>query len=132
MMRAGQDAADPQVALWRFQNLRRVQLRRGPLDEAAANMRKAARLTAKIPAWMNVLFGSALLGKCHVLQGRLDSARVVIGEALLIMQVKKLRSAFDQVEAPTALATINLAIDLGAARSFQPIKSLSRRSNRLP
>jgi len=50
MMRAGQDAADPQVALWRFQNLRRVQLRRGPLDEAAANMRKAARLTAKIPA----------------------------------------------------------------------------------
>jgi tetratricopeptide (TPR) repeat protein len=110
LVRAGQDAADPQVASWGFQNLGYPGLARGPLDEVAANLRKGQALAAKIPAWQNLVYEIALLSKCLVLQGKLDDALAAVGKALEIIKVEELRSEFDRVEALTALAQVNLAL----------------------
>jgi class 3 adenylate cyclase/tetratricopeptide (TPR) repeat protein len=110
LVRAGQGAADPQVASWGFQNLGYPGLARGPLDETAANLRKGRDLAVKIPAWQNLVYEIALLSKCLVLQGKLDDAVAAVGEALHIIKVEALRSDFDQVEALTALAMVNLAL----------------------
>ncbi len=110
LVRLGQDAADPQVAAWGFQDLGRQELARGPLNEAVANLRVAEGLAAKIPAWGTLVIARALLGKCYVLQGKLGDSLAVIREALHIIKFKKLHSAFDQVEVLTALATVNLEL----------------------
>jgi tetratricopeptide (TPR) repeat protein len=110
LVRAGEDAAEPQVASWGYQNLGYPGLAGGPLDEAVASLRKGQALAAKIPAWQNLVYEIALLGKCHVLQGKLDDARAVVGEALRIIKAEKLSLPFDQVEVLTALATVNLAL----------------------
>ena len=110
LVRAGQDAADPQVASWGLQNLAYPGLARGPLDEVAANLRKGRTMAAKIPAWQNLVYQHVLLGKCYALQGKLDDGLGVLGEALHIIKVEKMRSAFDQVEFLTGLALVNLAI----------------------
>jgi class 3 adenylate cyclase/tetratricopeptide (TPR) repeat protein len=110
LVRAGQDAAEPQVASWGYQNLGYPGLAGGPLDEAIASLRKGQALAAKIPAWQNLVYEMALLAKCHVLQGKLDDARAVLGEAFRIIKAEKLSLPFDQVEVLTALATVNLAL----------------------
>ena len=110
LVRAGQDAADPQVASWGLQNVAYPGLARGPLDEVAANLRKGRTLAAKIPAWQNLVYQHVLLGKCYALQGKLDDCLAVLGEALHIIQIEKMRSSFDQVEFFTGLALVNLAL----------------------
>ena len=110
LVRAGQDAADPQVTSWGLQNLAYPGLARGPLDEVAANLRRGASLAAKIPAWQNLVYQYALLGKCCVLQGKLDECRAALGDALHVLEVEKMNSAFRQIEYLTAVAMLNLAL----------------------
>jgi tetratricopeptide (TPR) repeat protein len=110
LVRAGQDAADPQLTSWGFQVRGYVALAAGPLDDAVARLREGAELASKIPAWDNFLYQKSLLGKCLVLQGKLDEARVALREAQRVMQVERLRRPFDQVEVLTAVATCSLAL----------------------
>lgn len=109
MVRAGLDAADPQVACWGYQNLAYSMLVCGPLDEAETTLDKGLALARKIPSWQNMVYLLALRGKCHVLQGELDEAGVLLDEALQILKTENLNSAFDQAEALTAVATLGLA-----------------------
>ncbi|MFZ2649310.1 MAG: adenylate/guanylate cyclase domain-containing protein [Burkholderiaceae bacterium] len=109
LVRAGQDAADPQVATWGYQNLAYPTLALGPLDEAVSILHKGLALARKIPSWQNLVIQLALLGKCHVLQDRLDDAAAVLDEALKIIEAEKLGSAFDQVETLNACAWLGLA-----------------------
>jgi class 3 adenylate cyclase/tetratricopeptide (TPR) repeat protein len=110
LVRAGQDAADPQVASWGLQNVAYPGLACGPLDEVAANLRKGASLAAKIPAWQNLVYQYALLGKCYALQGKLDECRAALSDALHVLKAQHMNSAFDQVEYLTAVAILNVAL----------------------
>jgi tetratricopeptide (TPR) repeat protein len=110
LVRAGQDTADPQLASWGFICLGYPGLARGPLDESAVHLRKAQALAVKIPAWQTLVFTIGLLSKCHVLQGRLDDALAILGQALRIIKMEKLRLPLDQVQVLTGLATVNLAL----------------------
>ncbi len=109
LVRAGLEAADPHVATWGYQNQAYPMLAVGPLDDAAAGLRKGLTLARKISAWQNLVFQFALLGKCLVLQGQPDEASVMLDEALLILKAEGLSHAFDQTEARTAVATVRLA-----------------------
>jgi class 3 adenylate cyclase/tetratricopeptide (TPR) repeat protein len=109
LVRAGEDAGEPQVASWGLQNIAYPGLACGPLDEVAVQLRKGKALAAKIPAWQNLVYQYALLGKCHVLQGDLDEASAVLAEVGRIMQVRNMCRAFDRVEFFTALASAKLA-----------------------
>ena len=110
LVRAGQDAADPQVASWGLQELGYSALARGPLDEAAAILKKAQAIAVKIPAWQGLAYQTAMLGKCHVLQGKLDESLVGVNEALHILNIEKLGTPFDQVEPLCAYATVHVAL----------------------
>lgn len=109
MVRAGLDAADPQVACWGYQNLTYSMLVCGPLDEAEATLNEGLALARKIPSWQNMVYLLALRGKCHVLQGELDEAGSLLEEALQILKAENLSATFDQAEALTAVATLRLA-----------------------
>jgi tetratricopeptide (TPR) repeat protein len=109
LVRAGQDAADPQLQSWGFQARGYAELALGPLDEAIANMRLGVALAEKMHSWDNFLFLSSLLGKGLVLQGKLEEAGELLDEALRNMKVEQLNRPFDQVELLTGLATAKLA-----------------------
>ena len=109
LIRAGQDAAEPQVETWGHQNLGYPMMACGPLDEAIAGLAKGRSQAAAIPAWQNVVYDMALLGKCHVLQGRLEAASALLVEAFRIVEIEKLFLPFDQVELLTAQAMVHLA-----------------------
>ena len=110
LVRAGQDAADPQLTSWGFQVRGYVELAQGPLDDAVTRLREGVALAAKIPAWDNFLYEASLLGKCLILQGRLDEAAATLQEAQKVMQTEQLSKPFDQVELLTAVATCSLAL----------------------
>ena len=110
LARAGQDADDPQLASWGLLFLGYSGFARGPLDETLAYLHKGAALSAKIPAWDTFMYQKAVLGKCLVLQGKLDEAMAVLGEALHTSKVEQFGRPFDQVEVLAALATCHLAI----------------------
>ncbi len=110
LVRAGQDAADPQLTSWGFQVRGYVDMAVGPLDDAVAKLREGAALAARIPAWDNFLYQKSLLAKCLLLQGRLDDAETALHEAQHVMAVEKLSRPFDQVELLTAVATCSLAL----------------------
>ena len=110
LIRAGQDAAEPQVETWGHQNLGYPMMARGPLDEAIEGLALGCRQAAAIPAWQNVVYDMALLGKCHVLQGRLDAASKLLGEALHIVEIERLFLPFDQMELLTTAAMLHLAL----------------------
>jgi len=109
LLRAGQDAADPQLRSWGFQARGYAEIALGPLDEAVANMRQGVALAEKMHSWDNFLYLSSLLGKCLVMQGQLEEAGVLLEVALRSMKVEKLNRPFDQVELLTGLATAKLA-----------------------
>jgi class 3 adenylate cyclase/tetratricopeptide (TPR) repeat protein len=120
LIRAGQDAADPQLTSWGFQVRGYVGLAVGPLDDAVADLREGVALAATIRAWDNFLYQASLLGKCLVLQGQLDEAQAALHKAQQVMQAERLSKPFDQVELLTAVATCSLAVAerlQGAARS---------------
>ena len=109
LVRAGQDAADPQVASWGYQNMGYAALARGPLGDAAALLRTGQGLAAKIPSWQNLAYQIALLGKCLLLQGKLDESRTAVDEAARVLAVENLTSGFDVVETLTSDAMVRLA-----------------------
>jgi class 3 adenylate cyclase/tetratricopeptide (TPR) repeat protein len=110
LVRAGQDAADPQVASWGLQNSAYPGLACGPLDDVAAKLRNGASLAAKIPAWQNLVYQYALLAKCSALRGRLDECRDALSEARRVLERQRMNSPFDQVEYLTAVAAFNVAL----------------------
>ena len=110
MVRAGQDAADPQVVSWGLTNLAYPGLARGPLNEVVANLRRGASLSVKIPAWQLLVYQYALLGKCCVLQGRLDESRAALSDALHVLKVEKMTAPFRHIEYLTAVTMLNLAL----------------------
>jgi tetratricopeptide (TPR) repeat protein len=93
-----------------LENLAYPGLARGPLDEVAANLRRGASLAAKIPAWQNLVYQYALLGKCFVLQGKLDESRAALSDALHALKAEKMNSAFRQIEYLTAVTMLHLAL----------------------
>ncbi len=110
LVRAGQDAADPQLASWGYQALGYQGLARGPLDEVAASLDQGRELADKIHAWDNLLYLKSLLCKCRVLQGRLDLALAQATEALDIIHAQNFRIGFDRIEVFTAVATVRVAL----------------------
>ena len=122
LIRAGQDAAERQVETWGHQNLGYPMLACGPLDETIEGLEQGRRLAAAIPAWQNVVYILALLGKCHVLRGRLDAASALLAEAARIVKAEKLLLPFDQVELCTATAMLELA----AAEQLDGAESAAR------
>jgi class 3 adenylate cyclase/tetratricopeptide (TPR) repeat protein len=110
LVRAGEDAADPQVASWGLQNCAYPGLARDPLDDVAANLRKGRALAAKIPAWQNLVYQHVLLGKCYVMQGKLDDCLAALSEAMHIIKAEKLYSPFQQVELFIGFAMVDLAL----------------------
>ena len=119
LMRAGQDAGDPLLASWGFLVRGYAEMACGPLDVAVTNLRLGASMAAKIPAWDNYLYQKSVLGKCLVLQGRLDEAQAELDEALQVMKVEQFDRPFDKVEVLAAVATCSLAITertVGAVR----------------
>jgi class 3 adenylate cyclase/tetratricopeptide (TPR) repeat protein len=110
LMRAGLDAADPQLTSWGIQVRSYAEIARGPLDIAAAHLREGAALAAKIPAWDNFLYQKSLLGKCLLLQGKFDEAVTALREAQQVMVAEKLSKPFDKVELMAAVATCSLAV----------------------
>ena len=116
----GEDSADPQLSSWAYQIRGYAELASGPLEQAVANLRKGVAIAAKIPAWDNFNYQMSLLGKCLVLQGKLDEAQAVFDEAMRIMKVENLYLPFDQIEVFTGLATCHLALvesKVGASRT---------------
>jgi class 3 adenylate cyclase len=109
IVRAGEDAADPQVASWGLQNLGYVQIAEGPLEEAVRSLRGGQRLAIAIPAWDNLLYQKALCAKAMVLLGRLDEAAAEIDEAHRIIVREKRTLPYDQVEVLTATAALRIA-----------------------
>ena len=119
LIRAGEGAADPQVAAWGYQNLAYALTATGPLDEVVAILGKGQALARKIPSWQNLAFQLALLAKGLVLQGRLVEAGVALDESADVLQREKLVSSFDRVEMLTARATLCLAL-VDQARAAGP------------
>ena len=119
LIRAGEGAADPQVAAWGYQNLAYAVTATGPLDEVVAILGKGQSLARKIPSWQNLAFQLALLAKGLVLQGRLVEAGVALDESADVLQREKLVSSFDRVEMLTARATLCLAL-VDQARAAGP------------
>ena len=110
LMRAGLDAADPQLTSWGMQVRSYAEIAQGPLDVAATHLREGAALAAKIPAWDNFLYQKSLLGKCLLLQGKFDEAVTALREAQRVMVLEKLSKPFDHVELLAAVATCSLAL----------------------
>ncbi|MEP6873151.1 MAG: adenylate/guanylate cyclase domain-containing protein [Burkholderiales bacterium] len=110
LMRAGLDGADPQLTSWGIQVRGYAEIAQGPLDIASTHLREGAALAAKIPAWDNFLYQKSLLGKCLLLQGKLDEAVTALREAQQVMAVENLSKPFDKIELLTALATCSLAL----------------------
>ena len=109
LIRAGQDAAEMQVTTWGYQNLGYPMLARGPLDQAVASLRRGQSLAETIPAWQNAVYFVSLLGKCLVLQGRLEASLAVLENGFRIVDIENLHLPFDQVELVTASAMVHLA-----------------------
>ena len=110
LVSAGQDAADPQLTSWGLQVRGHRGLAVGPLDAVVADLRAGVALAESIPAWNNFLYQQSLLGKCLVLQGKLDEAMVGLRTALRIMETAQLSRPFDQVELLTAVTACSLAL----------------------
>jgi tetratricopeptide (TPR) repeat protein len=98
------------VASWGLQNLAYPGLACGPLGDIAAKLRKGTKLAANIPAWQNLVYQYALLGKCYALQGNLDECRAALSDALRVLKRQHMNSAFDQVEYLTAVAILNVVL----------------------
>jgi tetratricopeptide (TPR) repeat protein len=127
LIRAGLDAADPQLTSWGYQVRGYHDLAVGPLDEAVAQLREGAALAARIQAWDNYLYQQSLLGKCLVIQGRLDESMAALREAVRVMHAEHLGRPFDQVEVLTGMATCSLAI---AERAQGPARQQALREAR--
>jgi len=110
MVRAGKDAADPQLTSWGFQNLGRALVALGPLSEAEAVLREGQALAQSIQAWDNMLHLQAVLVRCLVLQGKLQECEALLDEAHRIIQSEKMDQAFDQVEVLVADAAYRVAV----------------------
>ncbi len=110
LIRAGQDAADPQLESWGFQIRGYFEIASGPLDLAVAHLRKGADMAAAIPAWDNFLYQKSLLCKCLVLQGKLDEALSTLEPALVVIKEQQFGRPFDKIEVLTAAATFRLAV----------------------
>jgi len=78
LVRFGQDADDPQLLCWGLSALGHVQLRKGDLGQAIANLNEAIKLAEAIPdyRWSGVSGG--FLGRCYIHQGSLDQALSVL------------------------------------------------------
>jgi tetratricopeptide (TPR) repeat protein len=109
-IRAGEDAADPQVASWGLQNLAFPGLARGPLALNETRLREGQALAQAIPSWDNLMFQKGQLAKCLVLQGRLAEAQAEVDAALVIIVRENLALPFDQAEVLTAGATVAVAV----------------------
>lgn len=109
IVRAGSDAADPQVASWGYQNLGCTLLLLGRLDEAEDALRRGKAAGERIGAWDNLLHQNGLLARCLLAQGRLDEARDVVAEAERLAREHRLRLPFDRVEHLNATAQVRLA-----------------------
>ena len=131
LVSAGQDAADPQLISWGLQVRGHRGLAMGPLDAVVADLREGVALAESIPAWNNFLYQQSLLGKCLVLQGKLDEAMAGLSSALRIMETAQLSRPFDQVELLTAVTACSLAL---AERQTGPARTralrLARRAAR--
>ena len=127
LIRAGLDAADPQLTSWGFQVRGYHGLAAGPLDEAVAQLREGAALAGRIQAWDNYLYQQSLLGKCLVIQGRLDESMAALREAVRVMHAEHLGRPFDQVEVLTGMATCSLAM---AERAQGPAREQALREAR--
>jgi class 3 adenylate cyclase/tetratricopeptide (TPR) repeat protein len=120
MVRAGKDAADPQLTSWGLQNLGRALVALGPLSEAEAVLREGRALAQSIQAWDNMLHLQAVLVRCLVLQGKLQECAALLDEAYRIIQREKLALAFDQIEVLVADAAYRVAVaerEQGTARA---------------
>lgn len=110
MVRAGKDAADPQLTSWGFQNLGRALIALGPLSEAEAVLREGRSLAASIQAWDNLLHLQAVLVRCLLLQGKVQECAALLEEAHLIIQREKMDQPFDRVEVLVAEAAYRVAV----------------------
>ena len=120
MVRAGKDAADPQLTSWGLQNLGRALVALGPLSEAEAVLREGRALAQSIQAWDNMLHLQAVLVRCLLLQGKLQECAALLDEAHRIIQREKMVQAFDQVEVLVADAAYHVAVaerEQGTARA---------------
>jgi len=110
MVRAGKDAADPQLTSWGFQNLGRALVALGPLPEAEAVLREGRALAESIQAWDNLLHLQAMLVRCLVLKGEIQECEGLLDEAHRIIQREKMDQAFDSVEVLVADAAYRVAV----------------------
>ncbi len=115
IVRAGKDAADPQMESWGLQNLGRTLVAQGPLDEAERVLREGTALAHRIQAWDNMLHLQAMLVRCLVLQaaqGLLDDlaeCETLLSEAHAIIARQKMGQAFDRIEVLVADAVLRVA-----------------------
>jgi class 3 adenylate cyclase len=109
IVRAGDDAADPQMASWGLQNLGAALTATGPLAEAESVLRRGLAIAEDLMAWDNGLHQRGLLTKCLLQQGRIDEARTLVEQAEHVMREQRMKRPFDVVEAVAAAALFRVA-----------------------
>jgi class 3 adenylate cyclase/tetratricopeptide (TPR) repeat protein len=109
IVRAGIDAADPQVESWGCQNLGKTLLLLGRLEEAEATLRRGQAVAQRIGAWDNLLHQNGLLARSLLTRGRIDEARDAVAQAEQVARDHGLRLPFDRIETVTAAALLRLA-----------------------
>jgi class 3 adenylate cyclase/tetratricopeptide (TPR) repeat protein len=110
IVRAGDDAADPQVASWGLQNLGAAMTAAGPLPQAESELRRGQAIAERIGAWDNLLYLKSLLSKCLLAQGKLDAALAELLDAERVMLERGLRLPYDRIEVLTAAAAVRVAV----------------------
>lgn len=109
IIRAGIDAADPQVHSWGLQCLGTTSTPLGPLAQTEAGLKEGQALARRIGSWDNLMHIEAMLARCQLLQGRFDEALATLRAVEQTMREKTLRLPFDQVEVLLVGAEVRLA-----------------------
>lgn len=109
LIRVGEETGDPEVLGWGLSERGTCLWMAGNLDDAVSHLRRALELFQGVPDYVNAVVTGSSLGRCHLLQGRLQEALSMLEESSHLVIAKGI-IGFDRSQPRVPLAEVYLAL----------------------